>query len=81
MLFKIFRYVGNLDSSVTEEFVTTLFGQIGLVTKTKVICDVIYCIKNIFNNFYLIYSLLTPTIHTLSLSLLIIILLHKHFKQ
>lgn len=32
-------YVGNLDSSVTEEFVTTLFGQIGLVTKTKVICD------------------------------------------
>lgn len=32
-------YVGNLDSSVTEEFITTLFGQIGHVSKTKVIFD------------------------------------------
>lgn len=32
-------YVGNLDPSVTEEFVATLFGQIGAVTKTKVIYD------------------------------------------
>jgi nucleolysin TIA-1/TIAR len=31
--------VGNLDPSVSEEFITTLFGQIGLVTKTKVIFD------------------------------------------
>ncbi|VDM61558.1 unnamed protein product [Angiostrongylus costaricensis] len=33
-------YVGNLDPSVTEEFIGTLFGQIGTVTKTKVIFDV-----------------------------------------
>nr|CAD2134645.1 unnamed protein product [Meloidogyne enterolobii] len=33
-------YVGNLDLSVTEEFIATLFGQIGPVTKTKVIFDV-----------------------------------------
>uniref|UniRef100_A0A914KIF7 RRM domain-containing protein n=3 Tax=Meloidogyne incognita group TaxID=654580 RepID=A0A914KIF7_MELIC len=32
-------YVGNLDLSVTEEFIATLFGQIGPVTKTKVIFD------------------------------------------
>ncbi|KAL3120596.1 hypothetical protein niasHT_007888 [Heterodera trifolii] len=32
-------YVGNLDVSVTEDFITTLFGQIGPVTKTKVIFD------------------------------------------
>ncbi|TKR77308.1 hypothetical protein L596_018305 [Steinernema carpocapsae] len=32
-------YVGNLDQSVTEEFILTLFGQIGNVTKTKVIFD------------------------------------------
>ncbi|CAI4232198.1 unnamed protein product, partial [Auanema sp. JU1783] len=32
-------YVGNLDSSVTEEFIATLFGQMGVVTKTKVIFD------------------------------------------
>uniref|UniRef100_A0A915ENC4 RRM domain-containing protein n=1 Tax=Ditylenchus dipsaci TaxID=166011 RepID=A0A915ENC4_9BILA len=32
-------YVGNLDPSVTEEFIATLFGQIGPVTKTKVIFD------------------------------------------
>ncbi|KHJ75496.1 hypothetical protein OESDEN_24888, partial [Oesophagostomum dentatum] len=32
-------YVGNLDPSVTEEFIGTLFGQIGTVTKTKVIFD------------------------------------------
>uniref|UniRef100_A0A7E4ZSI1 Nucleolysin TIA-1/TIAR n=1 Tax=Panagrellus redivivus TaxID=6233 RepID=A0A7E4ZSI1_PANRE len=32
-------YVGNLDPSVTEEFVCTLFSQIGIVTKTKVIFD------------------------------------------
>jgi len=32
-------YVGNLDPSVTEEFITTLFGQIGTVSKTKVIFD------------------------------------------
>ena len=36
----IISYVGNLDPSVTEEFVATLFGQIGAVTKTKVIYDV-----------------------------------------
>lgn len=35
-----FSYVGNLDPSVTEEFIATLFGQIGVVTKTKVIFDV-----------------------------------------
>uniref|UniRef100_A0A914RXY1 RRM domain-containing protein n=1 Tax=Parascaris equorum TaxID=6256 RepID=A0A914RXY1_PAREQ len=33
-------YVGNLDTSITEDFVATLFGQIGPVTKTKVIFDV-----------------------------------------
>ncbi|MCP9262251.1 TIA-1/TIAL RNA binding protein [Dirofilaria immitis] len=33
-------YVGNLDPSITEDFITTLFGQIGAVTKTKVIFDV-----------------------------------------
>ncbi|VDK85361.1 unnamed protein product [Litomosoides sigmodontis] len=32
-------YVGNLDPSITEDFITTLFGQIGAVTKTKVIFD------------------------------------------
>ena len=32
-------YVGNLDPAVTEEFICTLFSQIGLVTKTKVIFD------------------------------------------
>lgn len=32
-------YIGNLDSSVTEEFISTLFGQIGVVSKTKVIFD------------------------------------------
>uniref|UniRef100_A0A915ALQ0 RRM domain-containing protein n=2 Tax=Ascarididae TaxID=6250 RepID=A0A915ALQ0_PARUN len=32
-------YVGNLDTSITEDFVATLFGQIGPVTKTKVIFD------------------------------------------
>lgn len=32
-------YVGNLDPSITEDFITTLFGQIGVVTKTKVIFD------------------------------------------
>lgn len=32
-------YVGNLDSSVTEDFIGTLFGQVGTVTKTKVIFD------------------------------------------
>ncbi|VDN07946.1 unnamed protein product [Thelazia callipaeda] len=32
-------YVGNLDSSITEDFITTLFGQIGAVTKTKVIFE------------------------------------------
>jgi len=32
-------YVGNLDPTVTEEFVATLFGQIGVVTKAKVIYD------------------------------------------
>lgn len=36
-------YVGNLDPSVTEEFIGTLFGQIGNVTKTKVIFDVSSC--------------------------------------
>ncbi len=29
-------YVGNLDHSVTEDFIGTLFGQFGIVTKTKV---------------------------------------------
>ncbi|CCD65016.1 RRM domain-containing protein [Caenorhabditis elegans] len=32
-------YVGNLDSTVTEDFIATLFNQIGSVTKTKVIFD------------------------------------------
>jgi nucleolysin TIA-1/TIAR len=32
-------YVGNLDASVTEEFIATLFGQIGRITKAKVIFD------------------------------------------
>ncbi|CAD5209476.1 unnamed protein product [Bursaphelenchus okinawaensis] len=32
-------YVGNLDTSVTEEFVATLFSQIGRLVKTKVIFD------------------------------------------
>jgi len=32
-------YVGNLDPSVTEEFLATLFGQIGRITKAKVIFD------------------------------------------
>lgn len=32
-------YVGNLDQSVTEEFIATLFGQIGRIMKTKVIFD------------------------------------------
>ncbi|CAD6192179.1 unnamed protein product [Caenorhabditis auriculariae] len=32
-------YVGNLDPSVTEDFINTLFGQIGVVTKTKCIFD------------------------------------------
>ncbi|KAI6174590.1 RNA recognition motif [Aphelenchoides bicaudatus] len=32
-------YVGNLDPSVTEEFIATLFGQIGRIAKTKVIYD------------------------------------------
>uniref|UniRef100_A0AC34GS43 RRM domain-containing protein n=1 Tax=Panagrolaimus sp. ES5 TaxID=591445 RepID=A0AC34GS43_9BILA len=32
-------YVGNLDPAVTEEFICTLFSQIGVVTKTKVIFD------------------------------------------
>ncbi|KAK0416468.1 hypothetical protein QR680_012504 [Steinernema hermaphroditum] len=32
-------YVGNLDPRVTEDFIVTLFGQIGTVTKTKVIYD------------------------------------------
>lgn len=39
------RYVGNLDLSVTEEFIATLFGQIGPVTKTKVIFDVSWLAK------------------------------------
>uniref|UniRef100_A0A914CLH7 RRM domain-containing protein n=1 Tax=Acrobeloides nanus TaxID=290746 RepID=A0A914CLH7_9BILA len=30
-------YVGNLDPNVTEEFIASLFGQIGLVTKAKII--------------------------------------------
>ncbi|GMT17047.1 hypothetical protein PFISCL1PPCAC_8344 [Pristionchus fissidentatus] len=33
-------YVGNLDPSVTEEFISTLFGQIGVISKSKVIFDV-----------------------------------------
>uniref|UniRef100_A0A1I7RW23 Nucleolysin TIA-1/TIAR n=1 Tax=Bursaphelenchus xylophilus TaxID=6326 RepID=A0A1I7RW23_BURXY len=32
-------YVGNLDTSVTEEFVATLFSQMGRLVKTKVIFD------------------------------------------
>ncbi|GMS86110.1 hypothetical protein PENTCL1PPCAC_8285, partial [Pristionchus entomophagus] len=32
-------YVGNLDPSVTEEFISTLFGQIGVISKSKVIFD------------------------------------------
>ncbi|CAL2033321.1 CBN-TIAR-1 protein [Caenorhabditis brenneri] len=32
-------YVGNLDPTVSEDFVATLFNQIGSVTKTKVIFD------------------------------------------
>ncbi|CAO4365794.1 unnamed protein product [Caenorhabditis nigoni] len=32
-------YVGNLDPSVSEDFIATLFNQIGSVTKTKVIHD------------------------------------------
>lgn len=32
-------YVGNLDPSVSEDFIATLFNQIGSVTKTKVIFD------------------------------------------
>ncbi|KAI6239476.1 RNA recognition motif [Aphelenchoides fujianensis] len=32
-------YVGNLDASITEEFINTLFGQIGRIIKTKVIFD------------------------------------------
>ncbi|KAI6222518.1 hypothetical protein M3Y95_00902000 [Aphelenchoides besseyi] len=32
-------YVGNLDQSITEEFINTLFGQIGRILKTKVIFD------------------------------------------
>ncbi|CAJ0561460.1 unnamed protein product, partial [Mesorhabditis spiculigera] len=32
-------YVGNLDPSITEEFLSTLFGQVGVVTKAKVVYD------------------------------------------
>uniref|UniRef100_A0A8R1E2C8 RRM domain-containing protein n=1 Tax=Caenorhabditis japonica TaxID=281687 RepID=A0A8R1E2C8_CAEJA len=32
-------YVGNLDPTVSEEFISTLFNQIGTVTKTKIIFD------------------------------------------
>lgn len=32
-------YVGNLDPNITEEFIATLFNQIGAVTKTKLIFD------------------------------------------
>lgn len=35
-----FRYVGNLDISVSEEFVISLFSQIGLVNKCKIIHEV-----------------------------------------
>ncbi|CAI2346108.1 unnamed protein product [Caenorhabditis sp. 36 PRJEB53466] len=32
-------YVGNLDPSISEDLISTLFNQIGAVTKTKVIFD------------------------------------------
>jgi hypothetical protein len=38
-------YVGNLDPAVTEEFICTLFSQIGVVTKTKVIFDVSFWVS------------------------------------
>lgn len=44
-LYSIFRYIGNLDPSVTEEFIATLFGQIGRILKAKVIFDV-SCIRS-----------------------------------
>lgn len=36
----VFRCVGNLDANVSEELISSLFGQIGLVTKSKVVFDV-----------------------------------------
>ena len=35
-----FRYVGNLDPSVTEELIVVLFGQIGTVKGCKIIHEV-----------------------------------------
>lgn len=35
-----FRYVGNLDFSVTEEFIAMVFGQIGCIIKVRIIFDV-----------------------------------------
>ena len=35
-----YRYVGNLDPSVTEELIMVLFGQIGTVKGCKIIHEV-----------------------------------------
>ena len=35
------RYVGNLDHQMTEEFLITLFGQIGQIRGCKIIHEVI----------------------------------------
>lgn len=43
LLFLIsFRYVGNLDPTVTEELILALFGQIGPVKGCKIIQEVGY---------------------------------------
>lgn len=38
----IFRYVGNLDPSVTETLIMALFGQIGPCKSCKIIHEVWY---------------------------------------
>jgi RNA recognition motif-containing protein len=38
--FSVFRYVGNLDASVSEDLVCALFSQIGPVKGCKIIREV-----------------------------------------
>jgi RNA recognition motif-containing protein len=40
----LFRYIGNLDPNVTEDFLFAIFSQVGQVTKIKAVKDVSFAV-------------------------------------
>lgn len=49
--YSIFRYVGNLDPSVTETLIMALFGQIGPCKSCKIIHEVLHQKKLMYDKY------------------------------